>query len=141
MKRWNPWRTLRDRRHIRFALRPLPGEIEAVYGRRGDRAAIIIDPELSQVDRAAALGHELVHDERGVPPMNPPQLWVPVVAKEEAAVDREVARRMMPLDTLAAYVDSMEEMGVGVTAANVAVEFDVALWVAVRALALLREAA
>ena len=123
--RWNPWRVLRSRSHIRFALERLPDGVEAVYGRRGERAAIIIDPRLSQVDRAAALAHELVHDERGLPPSRVPVLWHPVLVKEEAAVDREVARRMLPLETLVAYVDSLAEMGVGVTSLEVSEEFEV----------------
>ena len=43
-----------------------------MYGRKGERAAIIIDPKLSQAERAAALAHELVHDERGIPPREVP---------------------------------------------------------------------
>ena len=69
MSRWNPWRTLRSRSHIRFRLEALPDETGgAVYGKCGEDAAILIDRRLSQRDRAAALAHELVHDERGLPP-------------------------------------------------------------------------
>ncbi|WP_157508849.1 hypothetical protein [Luteipulveratus halotolerans] len=48
--------------------------------------------DLNQVERRCVLMHELVHDERGIPE-------VPSAA-EEAAVEREVARRLIPLNDL-----------------------------------------
>jgi len=114
-----------------------------VYGRRGPDAAIVIDSRLSQRDRAAALAHELVHDERGVPPSSNdvPAAWLPVIAREEGTVERIVAERLIPAVTLRAYVDSMAELGEAVTALEVAEEFDLPLVLAQRALVMLRDAA
>lgn len=144
MSRWNPWRALRSRSHITFALHRLPPATGgAVYGRRGDRVAIIVDTELSPGDRAAALAHELVHDERGPPPAQddvPMSFW-PVIIREEGHVERIVAARLVPLDALAAYVDTLVEIGESVTALEVADEFDVPMALAGRALGLLRDAA
>jgi hypothetical protein len=139
MTRWNPWQALRERTHIRFKLDRLPDGLGAVYGRRGERAAIIIDSRLDQTERRAALAHELIHDERGPAPIDVPASWRPVLVKEESAVNREVAMRLVPLDTLAIYVGSLAEMGRGVTALEVAAEFDVPEEIATRALLTLRD--
>lgn len=141
MSRWNPWRALRARAHIRFALDHLPDGVGgAVYGKRGDVAAIVIDRRLSQRDRAAALAHELVHDERGCPPGRDevPVGWWPVIVREEGFVERIVADRLVPADALRAFVDSMAEIGEPVTAAEVSEEFDIPLALAQRALETLR---
>src|SRR3954453_10260337 len=95
--RWNPWRELRTRRHIVFARRALPDGLRGVYGRRGDRVAIVVDIELDPDERNAVLAHELVHDERGggIDAAYMPPGWDAVVAREEDLVEREVARRLV----------------------------------------------
>lgn len=47
---------------------------------------------LDYAERRCALMHELVHDERGIPHEHDPA--------EELAVEREAARRLIPIDTL-----------------------------------------
>lgn len=120
---WNPWRALRDREHLRLgfhsAARHLGG---GLYQRCSDgRAVVILDPALPRRERNAALAHELVHDERGGIPDGAPQH---LVAKEEAAVDRIVTRRLVPPDQLAEFVTRRLTVG-PVTAADIADEFDV----------------
>lgn len=142
---WNPWRELRRRTHIAFELADLPAGVDAVYARRRDRAAIVVSRQLPRRERAAALAHELLHDEvvddvvtTGARDAPPPS-WDAVVAREEARIDREVARRCVDLDALAAFVASRIDLGEAVEAADVADWFDVADWVAARALELLGE--
>ncbi len=134
---WNPWRALRSRTHIVFGLAVLPDRTGgAVYWPRGGRAALIIDPRLSRRDRNAALAHELVHDERGggADHAGMPPSWAPVVARDEAAVDQEVARRLVPLDELVKFCEVAVLLDLGVTAFDVAEHFDVPEPVAARAL-------
>ena len=125
---WNPWRALRSRTHIVFRLAVLPDAAQgAVYWPRGGRAAIIIDPRLPRAERNAALAHELVHDERGGGADHPgmPASWAPVVARDEAAVDQEVARRLVPPAELVRFCEVMALLDIGVTAHEVAEHFDV----------------
>ena len=142
---WNPWRELRRRPHIAFALADLPSDVDALYARRRDRAAIAVSRRLSRRERAAALAHELVHDElahgggaagaAGAAPRS----WDAVVAREEARIDREVARRCVDPDALATFVARRVDLGEPVEPCDVADWFDVAEWVALRALELLRD--
>ncbi len=125
---WNPWRELRRRSHIVFRLAILPDETGGgVYWPRAGRAALIIDPRLSRVDRRAVLAHELVHDERGggADHSDMPPSWAPVVARDEAAVDQEVARRLVPADLLLRFCEVMALLDIGVMAHHVAEHFDV----------------
>lgn len=134
---WNPWRALRSRPHIIFRLAALPADTGgAVYWPRGARAAIVIDPALLRRERNAALAHELVHDERGggADMEGMPTSWSAVVVRDEAAVDREVARRLVPPGELAKFCEALDLLGVGVTAHEVAEHFDVPEIVATEAL-------
>lgn len=101
--------------------------------------AIVLDRRLGRRGRHATLAHELVHHERGhlTTMQGMPDLWRPVVAREELVVDREVARRLVPLDELAAYCDRMADLGEDVAPWTVAEEFDVTDEVARTALELL----
>lgn len=90
----------------------------------------MIDPRLGRRDRAAVLAHELIHDERDI--LYPPGCPAALVAKEEAAVDRAVARRLVPLDALRRLVAARSAFG-PVTTAEIADEFDVPVEVAQRA--------
>jgi hypothetical protein len=137
---WHPWAELRRREHLVFALKRLPGVTGgAVYGRRGARAAILIDPELGRRQRKAALAHELVHDEGGggceYEGMLP--TWHPVVSRDENRVHDEVARRLVPLAELEAFCQHRADVDGGVEPAEVAEEFDVPWEVAARAMQLL----
>lgn len=60
------------------------------------RRVVTVDCRLSAVQRRCTLAHELVHVERGPVPRDP---WL--AAREEAAVEAEAARRLIPLDALA----------------------------------------
>ena len=141
---WNPWRELRRRTHIVFRLASLPAATGgAVYWPRAGRAAIIIDPRLSRSERNAALAHELVHDERGGGADHPgmPPSWAAVVARDEAAVDQEVTRRLVPPAELVRFCEVMVLLDIGVTAHEVAEHFDVPPAVADKALGLLKTGA
>jgi hypothetical protein len=142
--RWDPWAEAERRPHLRVALAALPPALGgAVWWPRGDRAAIVVDPALAAEERTAALAHELVHDERGGGADRPgmPACWGAVVARDEAAVDAEVARRLVPGDELAAVAAERAAAGDGLSPSDVAVWFEVPLAVAARALAtLVREA-
>ena len=137
---WNPWRALRERRHLEMRRVDLPDEVGgAVYWPTRDFVAVLIDKRLGRVERRCALAHELVHDERGggVPSEGMPPQWEAIRVKDEHAVDDEVARRLVPLDELASVVSAMSDLGEGVEAWQVAEHFDVTEAVARRALELL----
>jgi hypothetical protein len=137
----NPWAELRRREHIVFALEPLPHSTGgAIYARWPDgEALVVIDPALGRRERRAALAHELIHDERGggADSAGIPASWRAVVARDEHQVDDEVARRLVPLDQLRAFVDRCLDFAVGVDVVEVAEAFDVPESVAERALQLL----
>ena len=103
-------------------------EIDALYVKRGDTRAILIGRHLDPVGRLAALAHELVHIERGgVDDCLD-------IGREERAVDRIVAERLVPADELEALVDVLIDLEGGVTAEMVASEFEVPVAVAERAM-------
>lgn len=54
-----------------------------------------------------------------------PASWLAVVVRDEAAVDREVARRLVPPAELVKFLEAMDLLGIGVTAHEVAEHFDV----------------
>lgn len=139
---WNPWRALRNRDHIHLHRHPSARLAGGGYlASNGRRAVIVLDPDLDRRQRAAALAHELVHDERGVhdDPQAPPS-WRAVVAREDRAVDRITALRLVPPNELGAAVRRWCDVGDGVDAQMVADEFDVTVGVARRALETLTEA-
>lgn len=133
-RRWHPWRDLRGRRHVTLVFDEVADEAGgAVYGQRGDRAAIVLSPGLGRRARSAALAHELVHDERQV---LAPEATEAQMEREEAIVAAEVARRLVPLDELEALAMRRAEVG-PLMAWEVADHFDVpehVAWDAVRQL-------
>ena len=138
----NPWAELRKRDHIVFALESLPAATGgALFARCADgRTTILIDPALDRRARRAALAHELVHEHRGDGSDSGgivPASWRPVVARDERQVDDEVARWLVPLDQLEAFVERCLDFGAGVEVDEVADAFDVPEAVAERALLLL----
>lgn len=125
---------LRDRPEIEFALCELPPGVNAIYARKGDARAIMVNRDLPPAERLAALAHELVHDERGHAGHHPEHPdWAPCVAREENRVEDIVAGRLLPPDELAVYVDVAAEFE-AVTAETVAWEFDVPVTIAQRSL-------
>lgn len=136
-KRWQPWRDLRGREHLVVGFHHR-AEVAggAVYGRRADgRAAIVLAPSLDRVQRRVALGHELVHDERGI---LSDDATPATMQREEETVRRVAARRFVPLDELLEFVTRRSEVE-PVDARLVAVEFDVTNEVASEALRQLNE--
>jgi Zn-dependent peptidase ImmA (M78 family) len=138
MATWHPWRDVRERAQIEVVLCDLPVGVRAVYARRGPDEAILLDRQLSPVERRAALAHELVHAERGGSGhvVDAPAQWAPVVRREEARVDDIVAERLIPLGALAELVERRVDIE-PVTADVVASEFGVPVDAAERALRLL----
>lgn len=129
-ERWNPWRALRECGAVLFWNR-MEGD-DALAGVLPDGTEVVVlDPRLRPRTRRAALGHELVHLERGILPFGTPRS---IVAREEYQVNEETARRLVPIDELAAFV----ARGGAITEQEVADEFDVPVAVASRALAQLR---
>ena len=116
---------MREREHVGFALARLPAALGGgMWWPRGRRSAVILDRSLTQVERNAALAHELVHEE--------------LPGASERQVNDEVARRLVPLDELAQLVASICDDGTPVMAYEIAEAFDVPQAVAERACELLR---
>lgn len=84
---YDPWGEVPAGWSVDFAVMPVRGMC------RWNRRTILLDIRLSRVEERCTLAHELVHAERGPFPR-----WA--TAREEAAVDAEAARRLIPLDAL-----------------------------------------
>jgi Zn-dependent peptidase ImmA (M78 family) len=128
---WNPWRALREAAEIELRWMPLPES----YGggaivTTDDGYVIVLDSRLRQEERRAVLAHELVHAERGVLPPSAPDA---LRAKDEHAVENEVADRLVPADELREFVEQCLSLDRFVTALDVANEFGVPIDVAERA--------
>lgn len=119
---WSPWRALREREHIDLVWKDLPRGVLGAWVPRGRRATIVLGVRLGRRSRRCVLAHELVHDERGIVTTALPHL---LRAKEERAVDVEVARRLVPVDELRALVARAVDLGDGVGVLEVADAFDV----------------
>lgn len=135
---WDPRTALSERPHLvynpRARLPPSAGG--AVYWPLKRYVAILIDPRQPRVKRRCLLAHELVHDERngGCDARFMPPTWKPVVRREEGWVNDIVADRLVPLDALRRFCRARADVAGGVTAADVAAEFDVTEELAARAL-------
>ncbi len=126
------WRSIAHRNDIQVRLAQLPDECGGgVLVRRDGLVWILLDGERPAHERRAILAHELEHLERGSVRFDgAPAGWEVVVAKEEQRVDRAVARRLVPLKALRAFVAQQSGLGEPVTAGCVAETFDVPVWVA-----------
>jgi hypothetical protein len=130
---WNPWRALRDRGHLILRWAHLPRGVDGTLADNGDGTRTLsIEARLGRIDRNAVLAHELVHDERSILYFS--HTPMALIAKEEALVEAEVARRLVPLDDLEAAVVLWIEIDEPVTATLVAEAFEVPANVAERAL-------
>lgn len=126
--RWSPWAAAGAIPNLEIRVADLPDETGGgVLRRSRDRVYIFLDRSLSQAERRCVLAHELVHLERGTnarcswhAPM-----WSAVVAREELAVDRIVATRLVPLDELRTLVERITGCDRGVTPLDVEDEFEV----------------
>lgn len=138
-ERWNPWATLASLPDLLVGYRHLPTRIGggiAGHSTRTGRPVVALAKGLTQVERNAALAHELIHHERGLQAHTPgmPATWAPRRAADETAVRREVARRLVPVTELAAFADELACAGEGVSPWQVADHFDVPWHVAATAL-------
>lgn len=132
MAGWKVWGELRRRTHLELAWAVLRGHRGRIDDLGDGRRRITIDARLDQCTRRAVLAHELVHDERGV--LFTDDTPIAVIRKEEAWVEAETTRRLVPLDELDALVRAAVREGHGVTWREVAGWFDVPRDVAERAL-------
>lgn len=92
---YHPWRDLRDNwPEVRVRIEPMPGDLlgELRY------PVIALRAGTSTAQRRCTLTHELVHLERGVRDCG---RWA---EREEREVHAEVARRLIPIELLAAAV-------------------------------------
>lgn len=140
---WSPWAEVGGLPHVQVRHVDLPDEVGGgALVRRGPTVWILLDQDLPQDERRAVLAHELEHLRRGPSSrcVDMPSGWDDVIAREEISVDRAVARRLVPLDELAVFVDRVIELGEPVGAAAVMEEFGVPVDVAHLALHLLAQA-
>lgn len=84
---YDPWGEVPAGWSVDFVVMPARGMC------RWSRRLILLDIRLSRAEERCTLTHELVHAERGPFPR-----WA--TAREEAAVNAEAARRLIPLDAL-----------------------------------------
>lgn len=133
--RWNPWRALRDRPHIELRFGRLGG-LQGLWQRDHLGELIVLDDRLDRRQRRCVLAHELVHAERGI---GHGAATDATMEREEAAVRREVARRLVPTAELRRFVRRRLSAG-PITLAEIAEEFDVDEEVAAEAVALARGA-
>lgn len=120
---WNPWRALRARPWVSLEWCRLSGT-RGLITQSAVGATIWIDERLGQRTRSAVLAHELVHEERGLfYDRSTPRA---LVAKEEAAVVRETARRLVPDAGLAELAASGEPVELWEVADRFGVPEDVA---------------
>lgn len=89
--RFHPWRHFREMTSwmVRFAPLPLGQMGETCYHTR----TITLAPDLTQAERLSTITHEVVHAERG-------EYLAIHEAREERAVAREAARRLIPWPAL-----------------------------------------
>lgn len=129
--RWNPWRELRRRPHVRLEYREMHPARGRVVDHGNGLQTITIDPRLSRVDRNAALAHELTHLDLGL--VWPEGMPEHVVAHGELRVDALTIRRLVPAAELEEFINQRHTIGM-VVARDVAEEFDVPVELADRAL-------
>lgn len=138
---WNPT-VEADRLDVDVIIEPLPSSTGgALYVRYGDGTGVIaVDPTLTEYDRLDAIGHELVHHERGggAYGRGHAQFTIDRI-REERRVWRILAARRVPLDALAEFCDAQADLGHGVGPVEVMAEFDVTRRVAKEALHLLTQ--
>lgn len=90
---YHPWRRFRAAARWTLVQADLPDGVHGVTRWR-DRT-VTLDCQLSQVQRRCVICHELIHIERG-----PVASDMVLAAREESAVEREVARRLIELQPL-----------------------------------------
>lgn len=130
---WDPFGDAWDDPRIRLHLASVPTEGGAFgWPCEDGTTVIVIDPDGDGPTRRERLAHELVHVDRGggAAWVGMPDAWRAVVARDESRVDREAARRQVPPAVLRRYVDGIAASGGGVSAQDVARDFNVTVSVA-----------
>jgi IrrE N-terminal-like domain len=96
---------------------------------------IILCTSLDRIGRSAVLAHELAHIDRGggADLEGMPETWRAVVARDEARADRAAAALLVPADKLAEWLAARDQ---GVTAEDIAEEWQVTDWIAKKTLTL-----
>lgn len=89
---YHPWRHLSSMTDVRVVFREMHGELGTCSF---DDRIITLNAAMGPAQRRCTLAHELVHLERGGIPIDPV-----MIAREEAAVDRIAAYRLIDLDAL-----------------------------------------
>lgn len=91
---YHPWRKLRALAEWTLRIAPLPkGVMGETYW---PTKTITLRPDLLQAERRCTIAHELTHIERGPVPVEPV-----LAAREELTVEKETARRLIPIERLA----------------------------------------
>lgn len=126
---WDVWDAAERADNLVVTRHPLPAATGGGAYCSGDPSLIIIDPELVEPLRTEVLLHEFVHHERGS------RAWS--VAREEQAVNDQVAVRLVNRGELVEHVRGRLALDLGVAADDVAERFGVSERVAQRALLLL----
>jgi IrrE N-terminal-like domain len=125
---FDPWQAVDDHADLRVVFDPVARLMGGgFHARAGERAVIVLDPDLDDPLRRVVLTHELVHHERGGGPQGPdaPATLRDLVQRDEHAVDAEVARRLVPGDQLASVVHELVAGAGSVSIADVAAHFGV----------------
>lgn len=131
------WSELRRRSHIDLAWNYLSGCDGRIDDLGDGSRRITLDPRLDRLGRRATLAHELVHDERSI--FYDDDTPLGIVRKEEALVEAEAVRRLVPLDELEDLVSRRESEGDTVECHEVAEWFDVPEEVALSAIRQLQQ--
>lgn len=127
------WRHVGADGEVEALLADLPAGVNALHVRDDDgHCAILISRHLNEPEKNAALAHELGHhaSRGGCHHPGMPTLLRPLVARDEARVDRVAADSLLPLPRLAAWVDAEVAAHRPVGATEAVTEFQVARWVA-----------
>jgi hypothetical protein len=123
MEAWQPWAELDRRTYIDLVKRPMPDYFGTIEELSNGRRRITLDCGLDERQQRATLTHELVHDDLDL--LYDDDTPVPLVAKMEALVEDETARRLVPPTELDRYVRERIRNGGAVTWRDVAEWFDV----------------
>ncbi len=111
MDRYDPWSVLAERwPQTRVVLEPMTGSLLGEV-RAGGRV-IAVRRTSSPAQQRCTLAHEIVHLERGMHTLS----W-PLLQREELAVHRIAARRLIPLDALAPLLPALGDDGRALAAA------------------------
>lgn len=139
MPGWKVWGELRRRPNLELEWAWLPGRNAEIEEYADGSRVITLGLGQDPCDRRAALAHELVHDDTGL--LFEPDTPAYLVSKGEMFVDRETARRLVPIDELEVAVKRAVLDGECVGWREVADWFEVPRYVAEEAMRQLEQRA